>query len=288
MLDARPKPPPKPARRRRPRRPTSRASCGSRAKAAAGPPSASRTRRSPSAAYRPLRAGYITHGSVVIAAITSCTNTSNPSVMVAAGLLAKKAVEHGLDDQALGQGQPRARLEGRHRLPPRRRARHLPRPAPVQPGRLRLHDLHRQLGPAAARDLRGDPRRRPGRGRRAVAATATSRAGSTPRSAPTTWPRRRWSSPTPWPARWTSTCRTSRSATTTTASRSTSRDIWPTPARGPGHDPASRSGPRCSRRSTARSSRATSAGTRCRCPRATSTSGTTPRPTSRTRPTSTA
>ena len=36
------------------------------------------------------------HGSVVIAAITSCTNTSNPSVMVAAGLLAKKAVDRGL------------------------------------------------------------------------------------------------------------------------------------------------------------------------------------------------
>ncbi|MEN9814128.1 MAG: hypothetical protein RLZZ412_110, partial [Verrucomicrobiota bacterium] len=36
------------------------------------------------------------HGSVVIAAITSCTNTSNPSVMVAAGLVAKKAVEKGL------------------------------------------------------------------------------------------------------------------------------------------------------------------------------------------------
>jgi aconitate hydratase len=36
------------------------------------------------------------HGSVVIAAITSCTNTSNPSVMMAAGLLAKKAVEKGL------------------------------------------------------------------------------------------------------------------------------------------------------------------------------------------------
>jgi aconitate hydratase len=36
------------------------------------------------------------HGSVVIAAITSCTNTSNPSVMIAAGLVAKKAVERGL------------------------------------------------------------------------------------------------------------------------------------------------------------------------------------------------
>jgi aconitate hydratase len=38
----------------------------------------------------------ITHGSVLIAAITSCTNTSNPSVMLAAGLLAKKANEKGL------------------------------------------------------------------------------------------------------------------------------------------------------------------------------------------------
>ena len=40
--------------------------------------------------------GKLTHGSVVIAAITSCTNTSNPSVMLGAGLLAKKAVERGL------------------------------------------------------------------------------------------------------------------------------------------------------------------------------------------------
>lgn len=38
----------------------------------------------------------LSHGSIVIAAITSCTNTSNPSVMLAAGLLAKKAVEKGL------------------------------------------------------------------------------------------------------------------------------------------------------------------------------------------------
>ena len=38
----------------------------------------------------------LTHGSAVIAAITSCTNTSNPSVMMGAGLLAKKAVERGL------------------------------------------------------------------------------------------------------------------------------------------------------------------------------------------------
>jgi aconitate hydratase len=40
--------------------------------------------------------GEVGHGSVLIAAITSCTNTSNPSVMLAAGLVAKKAVERGL------------------------------------------------------------------------------------------------------------------------------------------------------------------------------------------------
>ena len=49
-------------------------------------------------ARRHVRVGdyELDHGSVVIAAITSCTNTSNPSVMIGAGLLAKKAVEAGL------------------------------------------------------------------------------------------------------------------------------------------------------------------------------------------------
>ncbi len=44
----------------------------------------------------PLDHGSVRHGSVVIAAITSCTNTSNPAVMLAAGLLAKKAIDAGL------------------------------------------------------------------------------------------------------------------------------------------------------------------------------------------------
>src|SRR5256886_13535813 len=47
-------------------------------------------------AHKP-RTLQVSDGSVVIAAITSCTNTSNPSVMIAAGLLAKKAVEKGLE-----------------------------------------------------------------------------------------------------------------------------------------------------------------------------------------------
>ena len=49
----------------------------------------------PATAFPKVEA-HIGHGSVLIAAITSCTNTSNPSVMLAAGLLAKKAVEKGL------------------------------------------------------------------------------------------------------------------------------------------------------------------------------------------------
>ena len=50
---------------------------------------------SPASSYRPSDTE-IGHGSVLIAAITSCTNTSNPSVMLGAALLAKKAVERGL------------------------------------------------------------------------------------------------------------------------------------------------------------------------------------------------
>jgi aconitate hydratase len=53
---------------------------------------------SPATAVAHLKSGDVemTHGDVVIAAITSCTNTSNPGVMVAAGLVAKRAVERGL------------------------------------------------------------------------------------------------------------------------------------------------------------------------------------------------
>ena len=43
------------------------------------------------------------HGDVAIAAITSCTNTSNPSVLIAAGLLARNAVAEGSEVQAVGE-----------------------------------------------------------------------------------------------------------------------------------------------------------------------------------------
>ncbi len=62
-------------------------------------PGASTTEERPNGAVAVTLDGQeasITHGSAVIAAITSCTNTSNPSVMLGAGLLAKKAVEKGL------------------------------------------------------------------------------------------------------------------------------------------------------------------------------------------------
>ncbi len=63
------------------------------------------------------------HGAVVIAAITSCTNTSNPSVMIGAGLLAQKAVAKGLHAQAVGEDVARPRQPRRHRLPRKGRTR---------------------------------------------------------------------------------------------------------------------------------------------------------------------
>ena len=121
----------------------------------------------------------VDHGCVVIAAITSCTNTSNPSVMVGAALLARNAVGSGPEPQALGEDHARAGVQGGHGLLRARRAAALPGQARLQPGRLRLHDLHRELRPAAARDQRGGQRPRPGRGLPCCPATGTSRAGST-------------------------------------------------------------------------------------------------------------
>ena len=121
-------------------------------------------------------------GAVVIAAITSCTNTSNPSVMLGAGLLARNAVERGPAAQAVGQDEPRARLEGGDRLPRPLRPDRAARAARLQPRRLRLHHLHRQLGAAAGARSRRRSRRRTSPCARCSRATATSRAASTPRS----------------------------------------------------------------------------------------------------------
>ena len=108
------------------------------------------------------------HGSVVIAAITSCTNTSNPQVMVGAGLLAKKAVELGLERKpwvksSLAPGSKVVTEYYEQGRPDR-----VPRAARLLHGRLRLHDVHRQLGAAARGDLGGRRRGRPRRLRRAL------------------------------------------------------------------------------------------------------------------------
>jgi aconitate hydratase len=67
---------------------------------AAGPtPGVSAFEEKPLLPEPEMPGGVLTHGSVVIAAITSCTNTSNPSVMMAAGVLAKKAAAKGLMSQ---------------------------------------------------------------------------------------------------------------------------------------------------------------------------------------------
>ena len=104
------------------------------------------------------------HGAVVIASITSCTNTSNPSVMVGAALLAKNAVEKGLavkpwvkTSMAPGSKVVTEYYEKAGLWP-------LPGEARLPPRRLRLHHVHRQLGPAVGGDLRGGQRQRPHRG----------------------------------------------------------------------------------------------------------------------------
>jgi aconitate hydratase len=103
------------------------------------------------------------HGDVVIAAITSCTNTSNPSVLVAAGLVARKARERGLDRKpwvktSLAPGS-QVVTDYLDRAGPQRRSRR----DRLQPHRLWLHHLHRQFRPLAGADQRGDPRQRSGR-----------------------------------------------------------------------------------------------------------------------------
>ena len=108
------------------------------------------------------------HGAVVIASITSCTNTSNPQVMIGAALLARKAVERGLTAQAVGEDHPGAGVQGGHGLLREGRPGAVPGQARLQPGRLRLHHLHRQLRPAARGGVRRGQRGRPRGGPRAV------------------------------------------------------------------------------------------------------------------------
>ena len=154
-------------------------------------------------------ASTLEHGAVVIAAITSCTNTSNPAVMVGGRPAREEGGRARPEPQAVGEDEPRARLEGRHRV--LRRSAGLtpvPRAARLQHRRLRLHDLHRQLRPAARGDLDARSTRATSSSARCSPATATSRRASTRRCGRTTSPRRRSSSPTRSPGGWTSTSTT--------------------------------------------------------------------------------
>ena len=163
-------------------------------------PTCARPRRSRARTTR------IRDGSVVIAAITSCTNTSNPYVMIGAGLVARKARALGLTRKPWVKTSLAPGSQVVQRLPRGRRPAGGSRRARLQPRRLRLHHLHRQLR-AARRpgDLQGDRTTTTSSRPRCCRATATSRAGSARTCGRTTSPRRRWSSPTRSPATSTST-----------------------------------------------------------------------------------
>ena len=85
--------------------------------------------------------GLLPDGAVIIAAITSCTNTSNPRNVVAAGLLAKKANELGLVAQALGQDLVRSGFQGCQAVSGRSRPADRTGKARLRHRCLRLHDL---------------------------------------------------------------------------------------------------------------------------------------------------
>ncbi len=145
------------------------------------------------------------HGDVVIAAITSCTNTSNPSVLIGAGLLARNAAAKGL------KAKPWVKTS----LAPGSQvvAEYLDK-AGLQKD---LDKLGFNLvgfgcttcignsGPLPDADLEDRSTRTASSPPPCSRATATSRAASTPTCRRTISPRRRWSSPMRWPARCRST-----------------------------------------------------------------------------------
>ena len=122
--------------------------------------------------------GNLHHGSVVIAAITSCTNTSNPSVMLAAGLLAKKAVERGLRSSGVGEDVAGAGIESGPRLSREAGLIAVSGKAEVPYCRLRLHHLHRELRAAARGSFARKSTRKISLWRRCFRGIATSKAAS--------------------------------------------------------------------------------------------------------------
>jgi aconitate hydratase len=110
----------------------------------------------------------LTHGAVVIAAITSCTNTSNPDVLIAAGLVARKARALGLTRKPWVKTSlaPGSKVVTEY-LDKAKLSADLDADR-LQHRRVRLHDVHRQLRPAARRSRSRDQGRRPVRVERAL------------------------------------------------------------------------------------------------------------------------
>ena len=222
------------------------------------------------------------HGAVVIAAITSCTNTSNPSVMIGAGLVAKKAVERGLTRKPWVKSSlaPGSKVVTEYLDAAGLDA--VSRSARVRSGRLRLHDLHRQQRSAARRSVGRDPRKESGRLLGAErqpqlrGAHSAGRARQLPRVASAR--RRLLRSPAGSPR----TSRRSRSARIARQARVSCKDIWPTEQEL--QETMQRAvNAEMFRAATPTCSRATSAGRSCRCPKATDSRGTRTRPTSASR-----
>ena len=206
------------------------------------------------------------HGSVVIAAITCCTNTSNPTVMVGAGLLARNAVARGLRvsptvKTSLAPGLPAVTgyLEQAGLMEPLDAA-------GLRARGLRLHDLHRQLRAARRAD-----RHRPSRTTTwSVAAVLSGNRNFEGRIHPLV--RASYLASPPLVVAFALAGRVDIDLTTEPLGAGRDgrpvmlADIWPTPERDPDGHRATPSTRSCSGASTPACSRATSAGARCRSP----------------------
>ena len=127
------------------------------------------------------------------------------------------------------QDVARPGLAGGDRLPRAGRAHGAARRPRVRAGRLRLHDLHRQLRAARRAGREGDRGPTSSWSRRSCRATATSRAGSTRSSGPRTSPRRRWSSRSRSPGRMDMDLTTEPLGTGSDGRPVMLADIWPAP-----------------------------------------------------------
>ena len=229
------------------------------------------------------------HGSVVIAAITSCTNTSNPVGHDRRGTARQEGRGARPEEPALGEDEPGAGIEGRHRLSRQGRAHAVPRAAAVPPGRATAApraSATRVRCPRPCRRL--SPRASWSSCAGAVGQSQLRRADSAGSTRQLSGVARRSSSRTRWPGGSTSTSISSRSARAKTASPSSCGTS------GPAHEEiddavrAQREGRRCSARRTARLRRRRAVARACRCRRVTVSPGSRTPPTSGARRTSTA